>query len=124
MEGDSMSEQAGGAEGGASSGIGRWQAVLAERVGVREGKPFKADLFVGEHLFVGLNALEPGQEQRVHDHPDQDKIYLVQEGEGVFTVGDDEFQSGPGTVVWAPAGVPHGVRNDGAVRLVLAVVMG
>ena len=106
------------------SAPGRWQVALAERVGVREGKHFKADLFVGEHLFVGLNALEPGQEQRVHDHADQDKVYLVHEGEGLFTVGDEVFRSGPGTVVWAPAGVPHGVRTDGAVRLVMAVVRG
>ena len=43
----------------------------------------------------------------------------VLEGVGSFTMGDDEQQAGPGVVVWTPAGLPHGVRNEGAERLVL-----
>jgi len=95
-----------------------------ERVRTREDKPFKADLFRGEGLFVGLNVLTPGQEQLVHTHSGEDKVYFVQEGSGLFTVGDREFSSGPGTLVWAPATVPHGVRNPGPDPLVLVIVMG
>jgi mannose-6-phosphate isomerase-like protein (cupin superfamily) len=41
------------------------------------------------------------------------------EGVGSFTVGEDEQAAGPGVVVWAPVGLPHGVHNEGMERLVL-----
>ncbi len=92
-----------------------------EHVGSRADKHHKTTLFSGEQLMVGLNCLEPGQEQAVHDHSDQDKVYQVLEGEGVFSVAGEERCAGVGTVVWARAGVPHGVRNEGAERLTLLV---
>ena len=90
-----------------------------QHVGVRPDKFFKTTLFRGDSLILGLNCLEPGQVQSVHDHGDQDKFYAVLEGVGVFTLGNDEQTGGPGAVVWAPAGLPHGVRNEGSQRLVL-----
>lgn len=93
----------------------------SEHVGSRADKHYKTTLFSGEQLMVGLNCLEPGQEQPLHDHADQDKVYQVLEGEGVFTVGAEERCAGAGTLVWAPAGVPHGVRNAGDERLTLLV---
>jgi quercetin dioxygenase-like cupin family protein len=92
-------------------------------VGVSPTKFYKATLFSGNHMMVGLNCLEPGQVQPVHDHAAQDKFYLVLEGNGVFTVGDTAVEAGPGHVVWARAGVPHGVRNAGHERLVVLVGM-
>jgi quercetin dioxygenase-like cupin family protein len=69
----------------------------------------KADLFAGRHLFVGLNCFEPGQSQRVHTHAGADKFYVVVSGRARLTVGPETREAGPGTVVWAPADVPHGV---------------
>jgi quercetin dioxygenase-like cupin family protein len=94
-----------------------------DHVGARPDKFYKDTLFSGDFLMIGLNCLEPGQVQPVHDHADQDKVYVVLEGAGVFTVGADEKEAGPGHVVWAPAGAPHGVRNAGQERLVLLVSM-
>ena len=93
----------------------------SRHVGARADRHYKTTLFSGERMMVGLNCLEPGQEQPVHDHADQDKVYHVLEGEGLFTVGGEERSAGPGVVVWARAGVPHGVRNEGAERLTLLV---
>jgi quercetin dioxygenase-like cupin family protein len=73
--------------------------------------PGKADLFAGQQLFVGLNCFEPGQKQRVHTHAGADKVYLVVSGRARMTVGDETREAGPGTVVWAPADVPHGVAE-------------
>ena len=94
---------------------------FSEHVGSRTDKHYKTTLFSGDHLMVGLNCLEPGQEQAVHDHSDQDKVYQVLEGEGVFKVAGQERRAGVGGVVWALAGVPHGVRNESAERLTLLV---
>jgi quercetin dioxygenase-like cupin family protein len=74
-------------------------------------KPGKTDLFAGRHLFVGLNCFEPGQVQRVHTHAGADKFYLIVSGRARMTVGEATREAGPGTVVWAPADVPHGVAE-------------
>ena len=94
-----------------------------QHVGAKADKYSKTTLFRGDFLMIGLNCLEPGQVQSVHDHADQDKFYLVLEGTGVFTVDDVEQEASPGYIVWTPAGVPHGVRNVGEERLVVLVGM-
>lgn len=84
-------------------------------------KFYKTTMFQSERLMLGLNCLESGQIQAVHTHEDQDKFYYVISGVGRFTVGEDVRSAGPGTIVWAPAGVPHGVRSAGPERLILLV---
>ncbi len=74
-------------------------------------KMSKVDLFGGERLFVGLNCFEVGQSQRVHVHAGADKFYLILSGRARMTVGEQTRDAGPGTVVWAPADVPHGVAE-------------
>lgn len=90
-------------------------------VGSHPTKQFKSTLFRGERLLLGLNCLDPGQAQHVHVHGEQDKFYYVVEGTGDFEVGGERRSAGPGGVVWAPAGVTHGVVNSGHERLVLLV---
>ena len=92
-----------------------------EHVPSKPGGVGKSTLFRSARLMLGLNSLEPGAEQAVHTHEGQDKFYHVLEGVGLFTVGSDRREAGPGEVVWAPSGVLHGVRNDGSERLVLLV---
>lgn len=79
----------------------------------------KLDVARGAHLFAGLNCFEPGQVQELHDHPGRDKCYVVLEGRGAFTVGDETREVGRGWVVFAPAGVPHGVVAGEKERLVV-----
>jgi quercetin dioxygenase-like cupin family protein len=83
-------------------------------------RPTKSDLFAGRQLFVGLNCFEPGQTQPVHVHAGADKFYLVVSGRARMTVGVETEEAGPGTVVWAPAHVPHGVA-EALERTVLLV---
>ncbi len=83
-------------------------------------RPTKADLFAGRQLFVGLNCFEPGQTQPIHVHTGADKFYLVLSGRARMTVGVETEEAGPGTVVWAPAHVPHGVA-EALERTVLLV---
>jgi quercetin dioxygenase-like cupin family protein len=72
-------------------------------------KAQKADLFGGRHLFLGLNCFEPGQSQGVHTHAGADKFYLVVSGRARMVVGEETYEAPAGTVVGAPADVPHGV---------------
>ena len=82
----------------------------------------KADLCRGEQLFAGLNCFEPGQSQRVHSHAGADKFYFVVSGKARMTVGGETRIASAGDLVWAPAGVPHGVE-DALERTVMLVAM-
>ena len=86
-------------------------------------KFYKTTLWQGEHVMIGLNCLEPNQVQPVHAHSGADKFYFVLSGSGRFTIGEEQQTAPAGTVVVAPAGVPHGVENSGAERLALLVAI-
>ena len=94
-----------------------WRA----HTGANAEKFFKTTLSKTEHVLIGLSCLEPGQIQSVHAHDGADKFYFVLEGQGQFTVGEETREAGPGVLVIAPAGVPHGVSNAAEVRLSLLV---
>ena len=91
--------------------------------GSRPEKFYKTTLWQGDQMMVGLNCLEPGQEQAVHAHDGADKFYFVVEGTGQFTIGSEEKSAATGTLVLAPAGVAHGVRNTSTERLCLLVTI-
>lgn len=90
-------------------------------IGSNPNKVFKSTLFQSQHLLLGLNCLNPGQSQSLHTHDNQDKFYFVLEGDGEFIIGNETRQAGVGTVIWAPATLPHGVTNLSDQRLVLLV---
>ncbi len=71
----------------------------------------KNNLFQTPRFFCDVYCFEPGQEQKGHVHGEQDKIYLVMEGQGTFKVGSEEQVLGPGQGTMAPAGDEHGVLN-------------
>jgi mannose-6-phosphate isomerase-like protein (cupin superfamily) len=83
----------------------------------------KSTIFESAGMLVGLNAFEPGQEHALHAHAGMDKMYVVVEGEGVFLLEDRELAMRNGDMLIAPEGVPHGVRNTGATRLLVLVVL-
>jgi quercetin dioxygenase-like cupin family protein len=81
----------------------------------------KNNLFQTERFFCDIYCIEPGQEQRGHVHGDQDKAYIVLEGQGTFQVGTEHgiLEAGQGTL--APAGEVHGVKNHTNQRLKVLV---
>ena len=94
---------------------------IADFVGEAEKKFYKTTLFRSDALLLGVNCLEPGQIQQPHTHDDQDKFYYVVEGHGRFILGNEWQTATVGDVVWAPAGLLHGVENEGHGRLTLLV---
>lgn len=89
----------------------------------RPEKMGKSTLFASERILVGLNAFEPGQEHALHAHEGMDKVYQVLTGRGLFLLEGREEAMEPGTLLVAPAGVPHGIRNTGAERLVVLAIL-
>ncbi len=99
-------------------------ADYRDHVGANPTKFFKSTLFQSERLLLGLNCLEPGQEQHVHTHAGQDKFYFVVEGRVRATLGAETREIGPGELCWSAPGEPHGVENASNARAVLLVAMG
>lgn len=99
------------------------------KIRVREHAKFAADkmakiaLATTPRAQLDLYCLEPGQEQKPHTHGDQDKIYVVLDGEARVTVGAEQETLAAGEAVVAAAGVAHGVKNAADRRLTLLVVV-
>lgn len=81
----------------------------------------KNNLFETTRFFCDIYCFEPGQEQKGHIHGEQDKVYIVLEGQGTFQVGPERrvLVTGQGTM--APAGEEHGVKNHTGERLKVLV---
>ena len=83
----------------------------------------KSTIFESERIMVGLNSFNPGQEHKLHAHSGMDKVYHVLEGRGVFVLEDREIEMEAGTMLIAPEGVPHGIRNTSEGKLVVLAVL-
>ena len=96
---------------------------LEEHARYSPAKMGKSTIFESPRLLVGLNAFEPAQEHALHAHDGQDKVYHVLEGEGLFLLEGGQLPMRRGDLLVAPAGVPHGVRNTGAGRLLVLAIL-
>jgi quercetin dioxygenase-like cupin family protein len=67
--------------------------------------------------FIVVDA-PPGGGPRLHRHP-YDEVFVVQEGDVTFTVGDDTIEATGGQVVVVPAGVPHKFSQSKSARMSL-----
>ncbi len=95
----------------------------AEHAEWRAEKMGKHTIYESPRLLVGTNTFEPGQSHALHAHAGMDKLYYVLQGEGLFLLEGAERPMKAGDLLVAPDGVPHGVRNTSAGRLLLLVVL-
>ena len=94
---------------------------LVERAKFQADRMAKIALAATPRAQLDLYCLEPGQSQSVHAHADQDKVYVVLEGRGRFTLGAADHVLEPGEALVAAAGPLHGVANDSGARLLVLV---
>jgi quercetin dioxygenase-like cupin family protein len=97
-----------------------WTEIL-DKVQFSAEKLVKVNLFESERMFCDVYSLLPGQQQKVHTHDDADKIYVALSGSPTVILGEEQRALSPMHAAWAPAGVAHGVRNDGAEQATLLV---
>jgi mannose-6-phosphate isomerase-like protein (cupin superfamily) len=55
----------------------------------------------------------PGSGPKLHRHP-YAEVFVVQEGQATFIVGDETIEAIGGQILVAPAGVPHKFVNTGS----------
>jgi quercetin dioxygenase-like cupin family protein len=96
---------------------------LRDHVTIQPDKMAKVLLAATPRALVDLYCLAPGQAQKPHAHADQDKLYVVLEGQGRIHLDGTEEEVAPGEAVLAKAGTVHGVVNSGAAPLILLVVV-
>ena len=78
-----------------------------------------ASTFIGhEHraqvsFFLSHN--RPGTGPRLHRHP-YEETFIVEEGNVLFTVGENTIEAGTGDIVIVPAGTPHKFVSRGATH--------
>jgi quercetin dioxygenase-like cupin family protein len=70
----------------------------------------------GVELSFFLNHTAPGREVAQHRHP-YAEVFVVQDGEAVFSVDGETLAARAGHVVVVPPGAAHGFRNTGASTL-------
>jgi quercetin dioxygenase-like cupin family protein len=95
----------------------------AEHAVFRPDKMGKTTIFESPRLLVGLNCFEPGQEHALHAHTGLDKVYSVVAGSGEFLLEGRSIAMQPGSMLVAPEGVPHGIRNTGRDRLIVLAIL-
>ena len=74
--------------------------------------------FGAENVAITWVEGQPGSEQPVHSHPDNEQVYVIVRGLGVMTVGKETQEVGPGTAILVPPRTDHCIRNIGAEQLV------
>jgi mannose-6-phosphate isomerase-like protein (cupin superfamily) len=66
-------------------------------------------------------AIRPGKAIESHA-ASVDMEFFVLEGRGLFIVGDESAEAGPGALVESPKDVPHGIRNVGPGELLVLAI--
>ncbi len=77
------------------------------------------NLFDGDAFFGRLLCFSRGQHVPLHRHEHKDECFDVIEGQGTLLVDGNDIQATPGTVVYVPAGVEHGLRADATEKWIV-----
>ena len=82
-------------------------ARAMEAVSASASEPYGVLLQHGT-LEIGMYAPRGSDPQTPHD---QDEVYVVHAGHGVFEIADEELEFAPGDALFVPAGVEHRFRD-------------
>ena len=94
------------------------QIISADKLPADELRPGGTGLVFEGYRFgdvaVSFLLIEapPGGGPALHSHP-YEEVFIVQEGQATFTVGDATIEATAGQIVIAPPGVPHKFVNSG-----------
>ena len=69
----------------------------------------------GAQVSFFLSHKRPGTGPKLHRHP-YEEVFIVQEGDVLFTVGESTVAARSGDIVVVPAGAPHKFVSRGATH--------
>ena len=67
----------------------------------------------GTGVMAGYTEVAPGEQGSYHNHPNEAEVWLFFAGRGRAVVGDAEYETEPGSVVYTAPGVYHQFFNTG-----------
>ena len=67
-----------------------------------------------EGFIIGTHTMDPGGGAQEHAHEREQEAMYFYEGTGVATIDGVEYEIRPDSVMLAPAGIRHTIRNTGA----------
>ena len=97
---------------------------ISEGKGIVTPEPFRREVLVllsplvqpqlqGAGVMVGYTEVQPGQQGSRHKHPAEAEVWMFYAGSGRAIVGDAEYLTGPGSVVYTPPDTFHQFFNVG-----------
>ena len=95
---------------------------LKDLIEFQPGGKVRKRVFITDKIEMELVCYEPGTATVEHHHVGQDEIFIVMEGTGTITVGGEPVRVAPGSLVFAPADIRHGIQPDTDGRMVLVFV--
>jgi len=85
---------------------------------------FTPDEITAKSRLCAKLTLPPGASIGVHEHLQEDEVYIITRGSGILDDGQTETCVEAGDAVLTGNGESHAIRNDGDVPLeVIAVIM-
>lgn len=82
---------------------------------------FEGQKRAGIDISMFIVRMPPGGFVELHTHP-YSETFLLLEGEGRWTAGDDVVEPRPNSMVVVPPETPHGFRNIGQTPLLVVSV--
>jgi len=67
--------------------------------------------------------LEPGASIGFHEHTDDEEVYAIISGKGLFSDGRTEIEVNPGDILLTRKGMSHSLKNTSDVPLVFFAVI-
>ena len=95
---------------------------LRDLIEFQPGGKVRKRVFITDKIEMELVCYEPGTSTVEHHHVGQDEIFIIMESTGSITVGGEPVRVGPGSLVYAPADIKHGIEPDPNGRMVMVFV--
>ena len=95
---------------------------LRDLIEFQPGGKVRKRIFITDKIEMELVCYEPGTSTVEHHHVGQDEIFMIMEGTGTITVGGEPVRVGPGSLVFAPADIKHGIQPDADGKMVMVFV--
>jgi mannose-6-phosphate isomerase-like protein (cupin superfamily) len=84
--------------------LAKYKLLLGKKDGVR-----------GISMIIGNIA--PGGGTELHRHENEEELYYIIEGSGLWQIGDQQFTGEAGTAFYVPPNTEHLMMNNGNERL-------
>lgn len=106
-----------------SSSVFDWKAIAEKSTPTGSARKFfQAPTALLGELECHVTTLNPGQDHHPpHQHPEEE-LYIIKEGTVEVLIAGERKQVGAGSVVFAAANQPHGIRNAGATQATYHVI--